>query len=305
MSAANSNKGHVSAVLLALFVTFLWSTSWILIKIGLKAELPPITFAGIRYTLAFLCILPLVFFNREHRQTIRELPKPKWMELIILGVVYYTLTQGAQFVGLSLLPASTLTLLLNFSPIFIALYSMFNMHERTSLLQWGGIFLSIAGALVYFLPLADNAPMIAGLLAAFVGVTANAAASIIGRNVNSQGRISPLVVTTISMGVGGVLMLAIGLATQGVGSLTIQQWAIIGWLALINTALAFTLWNKSLQTLTAVESSIVNGTMLPQIAILAWIFLDEPLGSRQIAGLALVAAGTLIVQLWRYLPISK
>jgi drug/metabolite transporter (DMT)-like permease len=111
------------------------------------------------------------------------------------------------------------------------------------------------------------------------------------------------VVTTISMGVGGVLMLAIGLATQGVGVLTIQQWAIIGWLALINTALAFTLWNKSLQTLTAVESSIVNGTMLPQIAILAWIFLDEPLGSRQIAGLALVATGTLIVQLWRYLPI--
>lgn len=305
MSIANSNKGHLSAVLLALFVTFLWSTSWILIKIGLKAELPPITFAGIRYTLAFLCMLPLVLFNDKHRQTIRELPKTKWLELILLGVVYYTLTQGAQYVGLSLLPASTLTLLLNFSPIFIALYSMFNMHERTSLLQWGGIFLSIAGALVYFLPLADNGPMIAGLLAAFVGVTANAAASIMGRNINSQGRINPLVVTTISMGVGGVFMLAIGLAAQGVGSLTIQQWAIIGWLALINTALAFTLWNKSLQTLTAVESSIVNGTMLPQIAILAWIFLDEPLGSRQIIGLALVAAGTLIVQLWRFLPISK
>jgi drug/metabolite transporter (DMT)-like permease len=305
MYAVNSNKGHLSAVLQALFVTFLWSTSWILIKIGLKSELPPITFAGIRYTLAFLCILPLVLFNSKHRQTIRELPKPKWMELVILGVVYYTLTQGAQFMGLSLLPASTLTLLLNFSPIFIALYSMFNMHERTSLLQWGGIFLSIVGALVYFLPLSANAPLIAGLLAAFVGVTANAAASIMGRNVNSQGRINPLVVTTISMGVGGVLMLAIGLATQGVGTLTIQQWAIIGWLAVVNTALAFTLWNKSLQTLTAVESSIINGTMLPQIAILAWIFLDEPLGSRQIAGLALVAAGTLIVQLWRYLPISK
>jgi drug/metabolite transporter (DMT)-like permease len=305
MSVTNANKTHLSAVLQALFVTFLWSTSWVLIKIGLKAELPPITFAGIRYTLAFLCLLPLALFNRERRQTIRELPKPKWVELITLGVVYYTLTQGAQFVGLALLPASTLTLLLNFSPIFIALYSIFNMHERTSILQWGGISLSIVGALVYFLPLSADGVLISGLLVAFVGVTANAASSIIGRNVNSQGRINPLVVTTISMGVGGVLMLAIGLATQGVGILTIQQWVIIGWLALINTALAFTLWNKSLQTLTAVESSIINGTMLPQIAILAWIFLDEPLGGRQIAGLALVAAGTLVVQLWRYLPISK
>jgi hypothetical protein len=34
-------------------------------------------------------------------------------------------------------------------------------------------------------------------------------------------------------------------------------------------------WNKSLQTLTAVESSIINSTMLPQIAILAWLLLGE------------------------------
>jgi len=50
---------------------------------------------------------------------------------------------------------------------------------------------------------------------------------------------------------------------------------IIALLAIVNAAFAFTLWNKSLQMLTAVESSIINGTMLPQIAILAWIFLNE------------------------------
>jgi drug/metabolite transporter (DMT)-like permease len=153
MPGTNSNRDHFTAVLQALFVTFLWATSWVLIKIGLQADLPPITFAGIRYTLAFLCLLPLVLFNRGHTETIRRLSKRKWRDLIILGVVYYTLTQGAQFIGLASLPAATLTLLLNFSPIFIAVYSMFGMHERTSVLQWGGIFLSIAGALIYFLPL--------------------------------------------------------------------------------------------------------------------------------------------------------
>lgn len=296
---------HPAAVLQALFVTFLWATSWVLIKFGLQTDLPSITFAGIRYTLAFLCLLPLVVFNKEHVQTVRRLSKFQWAELIILGVVYYTLAQGAQFVGLALLPASTLTLLLNFSPIFIAVYSMFSLHERTSLLQWGGIFLSIAGALVYFLPLSADRILLSGLLAAVVGVTANSAASILGRKVNSHGRLNPLVVTAISMGVGGLLMLITGLAVQGVGKFTLQQWGIIGWLAVVNTAFAFTLWNKSLQTLTAVESSIINSTMLPQIAILAWIFLDEPLGNRQIAGLALVAAGTLIVQVWRYVPFPK
>jgi drug/metabolite transporter (DMT)-like permease len=86
-----------------------------------------------------------------------------------------------------------------------------------------------------------------------------------------------------------------------VGELRISHWLIIGWLALVNTALAFTIWNRTLQTLNAIESSIINGTMLPQIAILAWVFLGEALGSREIIGLCLVAVGTLIVQLWRYL----
>ena len=286
-------------------MTFLWSTSWVLIKFGLRSDLPPVTFAGLRYTLAFLCLLPVVLFNTENRKTIRELPKAQWGELILLGLLYYTLAQGSQFVGLALLPAPTLTLLLNFSPIFIAVYSMYSIHERTSLLQWGGIFITVVGALVYFLPLSLEGGQTLGLLAAFVGVTSNAAAAVLGRKVNSHGRISPIVVTTISMGVGGVLMLVIGVGVQGIRVLTLQQWAIIGWLALVNTAFAFTLWNKSLQTLTAVESGIINSTMLPQITILAWIFLGETINGKQMLGLAFVVAGILIVQLWRYLPISK
>jgi drug/metabolite transporter (DMT)-like permease len=52
-----------------------------------------------------------------------------------------------------------------------------------------------------------------------------------------------------------------------------------------------------LRTLTAMESSIINNTMLIQIAVLAWVFLGESLGLQQIAGLSLAAVGTLIVQL--------
>jgi drug/metabolite transporter (DMT)-like permease len=104
------------------------------------------------------------------------------------------------------------------------------------------------------------------------------------------------------MGIGGLLLLVIGALTQGFGQLDLMQWLIIGWLAVVNTAFAFTLWNSTLQTLTAVESSILNNTMLPQIAILAWVFLNEPLSYRQIIGIVLVGVGTLVVQLWRYLP---
>jgi len=294
----NARK-HLQAALLALLVTFLWSTSWVLIKMGLKASLPALTFAGLRYFLAFVCLLPFVLLNPAHRQTLRRLSRAERGQLAILGVLFYALTQGAQFVSLAFLPAASLSLLLNFSPIFVALPSGWINQEPTSLAQWGGILLSAVGAVVYFFPLDIPAGQTLGLLAALVGVAANAASSLLGRQMNHKGRLAPLVVTAVSMGIGGVLLLGAGMLTQGFGRLDGTQWLIIGWLAVVNTALAFTWWNSSLQTLTAVESSILNSTMLPQIAILAWLFLDEPLTGRQILGIALVGMGTLIVQVWR------
>ena len=51
-------RSHARAVWAALLVTVLWSSSWVLIRIGLDDEgLPPITFAGLRYTVAALVLI--------------------------------------------------------------------------------------------------------------------------------------------------------------------------------------------------------------------------------------------------------
>jgi len=286
-------------VLIALFVTFLWSTSWVLIKIGLHASLPAVTFAGLRYVLAFLCLLPFVLFNPAHRRTLRFLPRAIWWQLILLGLLFYTLTQGAQYVSLAYLPAATLTLMLNLTLLLVAFGSLLLSREPPMPLQWLGIMLSVAGTLVYFLPLGNTSLQVIGLLAGLLCMLANAAASLLGRQVNFQSSLPPLLVTTISMGIGGLVLLGAGAAAQGFGDIGLQGWLIIVWLALVNTAFAFTLWNHTLRTLTAVESSIINSAMLPQIAVLAWLFLDEPLTLRQILGLAFVAVGTLVVQICR------
>lgn len=300
-----TNNNHIKAVAQALFVTFLWSTSWVLIKTGLQASLPAITFAGLRYTIAFLCLLPFVWFNPNHRNSIRALPCSAWVQLTMLGVVFYALAQSAQYVGLAHLPAATLTLLLNLTPVVVALSSGFLSHEPPTYTQWSGVLLTSAGAVVYFLPLTVPAGQSIGFAAAFVCILASAWASILGRRVNHQSGLTPIIVTTVSMGVGGALMLAFGALTQGFGPLNLHGWLIIGWLALVNTALAFTIWNNTLRTLTAVESSIVNSTMLPQIAILAWLFLGETLNPCQILGIMFVGIGVLIVQLWRRLLTAR
>jgi len=137
------------------------------------------------------------------------------------------------------------------------------------------------------------------MIVAIVGVLANAGSSLLGRQVNRKGMLSPLLVTFVSMGIGSFLLLVIGTVTQGFGSMGWQDWAIIVWMAVFNTAIAFTLWNRTLRTLTAVESSVINSLMMPQIAILAFVFLGEALSSKEVVGLILVGVGVLIVQLKR------
>src|SRR5690606_4398942 len=107
----------------------------------------------------------------------------------------------------------------------------------------------------------------------------------------------PIGLTASSMLVGAVVLLVAGVVLEGWPRLDLAGWAIVGWLALVNTAFAFTLWNHTLRTLTAVESSVVNNTMTIQIAVLAIVFLAEPLGPLQLVGLLLAAAGAAVVQL--------
>jgi drug/metabolite transporter (DMT)-like permease len=282
-------------VLQALFVTFLWSTSWVLIKIGLE-EIPALTFAGLRYGLAFVLLMPLLL-RATVRRAVARLTRREWALLLALGVVMYTLTQGAQFLALERLPAQTTSLVLSFSPVVVALLGAAFLAERPTPLQGVGVALFLVGAVTFLYPADFPRGQAIGLIIAVAGLLANAGASLLGRYVNRSATLPSVAVTLISMGVGSVLLLGAGIGVQGPPDLSLRGWAIVAWLAAVNTAFAFTLWNETLRSLSAVESSIVNNTMLIQIAVLAWVFLGESLDPRQIAGLVLAAAGTLVVQL--------
>ena len=286
---------RVRAVAQAFFVTFLWSTSWVLIKLGLK-DIPALTFAGLRYTLAFLCLLPLAL-RTQHVTTLRRLSIGEWLQLIVLGLLLYSFTQGAMFLSLFYLPAVTTSLLLSFTTVIVALLGLSLLKERPTWMQWGGTALYLVGVLVYFFPIQIPAGEIIGLIVAGACVLGNALSTILGRHINRSGRLDPMTVTVVSMGIGSAVLLASGIAVQGLPRLTLAHWVIIAWLAAVNSALAYTLWNHTLRTLAAVESSIINNTMLFQITLLAWVFLSEQLTWQEVMGMIVAALGTLVVQI--------
>ena len=291
---------HTRAILEALLVTFLWSTSWVLIKRGLN-EIPALVFAGLRYTLAFAVLFPGLW---RHRHELRRIGARSWGALVCLGLLFYTLTQGGQFLTLKYLQATTFSLMLSLTPVLVAIVGLITLREALRRLQWLGIAVFLAGSFLYFSPILAIQGSIFGFVLATITVLANAAAALVGRSLNRGKIASPVAVTGISMGVGAPLLLGIGVASQGLPSLSLQSWGMILWLAVVNTALAFTLWNRTLRTLSATESSTINNTMLVQIAVLAWLFLGETHDAVSIVGLVLAALGTVLVHVRRRNPTS-
>ncbi len=293
---APSHSGHGSAIISALVVTVLWSSSWVLIRWGLDDEaLPPLTFAGLRYGTAALVLLGWVLGNEGRRREAATLERRDLAVLAGLGVVIIAITQGAQFVAIDNQPAATTSLVLSLTPLIVAAASMRTLGEPPTAAQVGGAAFVVVGAWCYFA--GDLGATAVGLGAAIVGLSANSAGALLGREVNRRQRTSAVVVTTVSMCAGALVLLSVGLAVEGWPSVSGRAALIVGWLAVVNTALAFTLWNWSLRRLTAVEAAGINNTMLIQIALLAWWLLDESPGVAGTIGLVIVSAGIVTIQL--------
>ncbi len=293
-----SRRSRLIAVGQACFVTVLWSSSWVIIKFGLE-EIPPLIFAGLRYSIASLILLTLIGTRRERRIILRGRTKKWWTTLSVYGLIYITATQGTQFLALNYLPAITLSLLLNLTPIFVLAMSIPWLKETPSLTEIFFILVGFAGVLIYFYPLDFIGISIIGLLIGVFSVLANSLSSIIGRAINRAQDTSALVVTGVSMSIGASILLVLGFTTETITPLTPISWIWILWLAVLNTALAFTLWNKAMRSLRAIDTALINSTMMPQIILLSIVFLGEFPTIMGWMGLVLLAVGITAVQVFQ------
>ncbi len=295
MPSQSVRSRHTIAVMEALVVTVLWSSSWVLIKFGLQ-DVPPLIFSGLRYSVASAILLGVILARPKHRTFLKSRNRRWWGSIAAYGTIFVAITQGAQYVGLRVLDAITVSMLLNLTPILVLLLGSSLLREVPPPRQVALILLGVLGAIIYVYPVQFDASQAIGLTVVIVGVIANAVSSIMGRSINRERDSSPVVVTGLSMTVGSILLLAVGLAVEGVVSLTPLSIVYVVWLSVVNTAFAFTLWNRAMHTLRAVDMSIINSTMMPQIALLAVWFLSEMPTILDWVGLAVLGISVVLVQ---------
>jgi drug/metabolite transporter (DMT)-like permease len=287
-------KTRVLSVAEALLVTFLWSTSYIIIKIGLE-EINPLAFATYRYAVAsFILSVPLFYQNRKR---LVGFDLSRKLMFLLLGFTGYFVAQGLQFFGLYYLQPVTVTFLLNLTPIFVLVLSALFLSEYPSSIQLVGIALTLCGVLVFFYDALAGVGKVTGVLVTLVSGVGWAVYMIISRYYLSGNVESVITLTTCSMVSGSFMLLGTTTLTGNIVAVSFSGWLMILWLGVVNTAVAFTLWNHALKALQVYEQSILQNTMLIQIALLAFVFLHEPLDAQKILGMAMVFIGVLIVQL--------
>ena len=169
------------------------------------------------------------------------------------------------------------------------------LKEPPALLQLLGGGITIGGIALY-LPRGGGVAW-GGLLLMLGTLVLSTIATTLTRHVARQGATPTLHLTLVSTGAGALVILPVGVLAESAPHFPAAVVGALLWLAVANTAVAFSLWNHALRTLTAFEANVIANTTVFQVGVLAWLFLGEGLTARQILAMCIAFGGVLLAQL--------
>ena len=124
----------------------IWGSTWLFIKLGL-ADLPPFTFAGIRFVIASVVLLALIAWCR--------VPFPRkrrdWMLLAVTGILSFSLNYGLVFWGEQYISSGLAALLQSTLPAFGLIIAHYYLPgEQMTPPKIAGVMLGVVGVGVIF-----------------------------------------------------------------------------------------------------------------------------------------------------------
>ena len=291
MKPASASPSLPVALTEALLTTIIWGSSFVVAKLGLRT-IGPITLAGLRYFLAFLLLSPFLLVRLRRtgwpdRGSLRQ--------LALLGIAAYLLGNGALFIALQFVPATLVSFMMSLGPIFILIGSLLWLKETPTRLQVVGLLVSLGGMALFFVPGLEVGAA-RGLVILALGTLAFAAFGLMGRAMARDRRVDSLTLTAVPLAIGGGATLILGWAVEGWPKLTLESAGIVGWLALVNTAIAYLIYNHALQRLTALQMNLILNLSPFVTAGLAFLLLGERLTALQIVGMVVATIGVAQAQ---------
>lgn len=280
----------MKARLVWLILCGIWGSTWLFIKLGL-ADLPPLTFAGIRFVISCAILFPLVWIRRL------ALPKSRgdWILLVGTGIMSFSLNYGLVFWAEQYITSGLAAFLQATLPAFgLILAHIYVPAERITWVKIGGVVLGVCGVGVVF----SNQLAISGrqalagcvgmVLSAFFAAYSNVLVKTHGKNLN------PAVIAAFQMLFGLVPLLLYGIAFEGNPlSFRWTPMAVLSlvYLAVVGSVIAFLLYYWLIQNMDVTKTMLIS-LVTPVVAvILGMVVLDEQLSWRTLVGGAMIIAG--------------
>jgi drug/metabolite transporter (DMT)-like permease len=290
---------HFTALAQMFLVTLLWSSSFPIHKALINGGMPPLSLAAYRYFSASL-ILFVALEVRARTKNRSPLPRQRldsshWPILLAIGLFMYT-AQGVHLTALSLISASDSGLVsMTFMPVAVAV--LVSIIEKTppGRIQLCGLGIILAGIYTYF-PHNLQSTRLAGILLNILSSSMWAVAVVLTHIAVSKMKIASLKLTTVSMITGSSVLLIIALLHDRFYVPNSGQILWMAYLALVNTAFGFALYNHTMKSLGAFEIATFQDSMVIQIGILSAIFLGESITPAMAMGMLLVVFGVVVVQ---------
>jgi len=280
----------MKARLVWLILCGIWGSTWLFIKLGL-ADLPPITFAGIRFVISCAIIFPIVWLRRQ------QLPKSRgdWILLVVTGILSFSLNYGLVFWAEQHITSGLAALLQATMPAFgLILAHIYLPSERITWVKIAGVVLGVCGVGVVFsnqLAISGRqalAGCVAMVLSAFFAAYSNVLVKTHGKDLN------PAVIASFQMLFGLVPLMIYGLTFEG-NPLRFHWTALavvcLLYLAIVGSVVAFLLYYWLMQNMDVTKTMLIS-LVTPVVAvILGMLVLDEQLNWRTLVGGAMIIAG--------------
>lgn len=286
--------------------TFLWGIAATLGRAAFTGRLlpggralrpiEPLILSQMRVTFSFLVLLPLLIWRRGARRLL--VPGADLGRLFILGTLGTAASNYFYYLAIQRTNVATAIILQYTAPIWVLLYSVARGHHRALLQQIAAVGLAVTGcAMVMNLFGAEGFRSDGlGLGAGILSALAFAFYNVYGHNLLARyDRL--IIVLYITLGASIFWMLVNPPWKIVSADYSGAQWIFLLVFAMVSALVPFTLYAAGLQHLPPTRAVIVS-CLEPVFAIvIAALALGEVIRPLQAAGIALVLAATLVVQM--------
>jgi drug/metabolite transporter (DMT)-like permease len=291
--AASQSARHTFLSPVPLFFVFLWSTGFIVAKLGLPYALP-LTFLLLRFAGVLVILVPLILLLRA------PWPSGKVLHIAVAGVLLHAGYLAGVWCAIKFgTPAGLTALIVGMQPILTAMAAPL-VGEQVRPRQWLGLLFGIAGVALVVAAKMTLVGLSWPALALCVGALCSITAGTL-----YQKRYCPQfdlrVGTVIQFAASGVVVLPFAIAFEALTpELAAVDWtpSFIG--ALLWSVLALSIGAIFLLFALIRRSDATQVTSLlyltpPTTAVMAWLMFGEAFSALGIAGMALAVLGVYFV----------